>query len=94
MPMTDKQLSNRDAQRDLGTELLQSVREMKAGRLAQSKTVSPVNKAAPTWPAATGDKVAKALTQASAHAKKQLATQGLKLPTQSWTGLAVRNPAV
>lgn len=32
MPMTDKELRERDAKRDLGTELLQSVREMKAGK--------------------------------------------------------------
>ena len=32
MPMTDKQLTNRDAKRNLGAELLQSVREMKAGK--------------------------------------------------------------
>ncbi len=30
MPMTDKQLRERDAKRDLGAELLQSVREMNA----------------------------------------------------------------
>ena len=31
MPMTEKQLRERDAKRDLGAELLQSIREMKAG---------------------------------------------------------------
>ena len=31
MPMTDKKLAQRDAKRDLGAELSQSVREMKAG---------------------------------------------------------------
>ncbi len=31
MPMTEKELKKRDAQRDLGTELLESVRQMKAG---------------------------------------------------------------
>jgi putative transcriptional regulator len=30
--MTDKQLTSRDAKRDLGAELLQSVREMNAGK--------------------------------------------------------------
>jgi hypothetical protein len=35
-----------------------------------------------------------ALTQAAAQAKKQLASQGLKLPTQTWTGSSIRNPAV
>ena len=62
--------------------------------MAQSKTARPMNKAAPSRPAIAGDKIAKALTEASAQAKKQLATEGLKLPTQSWTGSAVRNPAV
>ena len=32
MPMTDKQLALRDSKRDLGAELMQSVREMKAGK--------------------------------------------------------------
>ena len=32
MPKTDKQLRERDAKRDLGAELLQSIREMKAGK--------------------------------------------------------------
>jgi len=32
MPMTDKELQKRNAKRDLGTELLESVRQMKAGR--------------------------------------------------------------
>jgi putative transcriptional regulator len=32
MPMTEKQLRERDAKRDIGAELLQSVREMKAGK--------------------------------------------------------------
>lgn len=31
MPLTEKQLRARDAKRDLGAELLMSVREMKAG---------------------------------------------------------------
>ena len=32
MPMTDKQLRERDSKRDLGTELLQAIRDMKAGK--------------------------------------------------------------
>ena len=32
MPMTEKKLRERDAKRDLGAELLQSIREMKAGK--------------------------------------------------------------
>ena len=62
--------------------------------MAQSKTARPVTKTAPASAVPAGDKVSKALAQASAQAKKQLAHQGLKLPTQSWTGSAVRNPAV
>jgi putative transcriptional regulator len=32
MPMTEKELKKRDTQRNLGAELLESVRQMKAGR--------------------------------------------------------------
>lgn len=32
MPMTEKQLLARDAKRDIGAELLLSVRQMKAGK--------------------------------------------------------------
>lgn len=32
MPMTEKELKKRDAKRDLGAELLESVRQMKAGK--------------------------------------------------------------
>ena len=32
MPMTEKELLERDAKRDIGAELLQSIREMKAGK--------------------------------------------------------------
>ena len=39
MPMTEKQLQARDAKRDLGAELLASVRQMKAG---QGKVVARV----------------------------------------------------
>jgi hypothetical protein len=38
-------------------------------------------------------RVEDALKQASKQAKKQLVANGLKLPTQSWTGTAVKNPA-
>ena len=42
MPMTEKQLTRRDAKRDLGAELLQSVREMKAGKgRLVAKVVAP-----------------------------------------------------
>lgn len=38
MPMTDKDLLARDAQRDIGQELLQAVRDLKAGRWARKTT--------------------------------------------------------
>lgn len=40
MPLTDKELQKRDAQRDLGTELLQAVRDIKAGK---GKVVAKIN---------------------------------------------------
>jgi len=61
--------------------------------MAQSKTTRSVKSAAATRPATTQDKIAQALKLASRQAKKQLAAQGLKLPTQNWAGSAVRNPA-
>lgn len=45
MPMTRKALQARDAQRDLGAELLESVRAVKAGKLGIVNTV-PVSIAA------------------------------------------------
>ena len=44
MAMAEKQLLERDAKRDLGAELLQSVREMKAGKRGRVHDVhvSPV----------------------------------------------------
>lgn len=39
---TDAQLKARDAKRDIGAELLQSVREMKAGRWARKTTFEPL----------------------------------------------------
>lgn len=38
MPMTEQELLARDAQRDLGTELLQTVRDLKAGRWVRKTT--------------------------------------------------------
>lgn len=61
--------------------------------MAQSKANVSLTKT-PTRRATVEDKIATTLAQASAHAKRQLALQGLKLPTQSGTGSAVRNPAV
>jgi len=44
MPMTEKEVLDRDAKRDIGAELLQSVREMKAGKRGRVHqiAVSPV----------------------------------------------------
>ena len=44
MPMTEKELKKRDAERDLGAELLESVTQMKAGRACRihKVEVSPV----------------------------------------------------
>lgn len=44
MPMTEKELKKRDAERDLGAELLESVTQMKAGRASRihKVEVSPV----------------------------------------------------
>ncbi|NMM11973.1 MAG: hypothetical protein HHJ17_00320 [Rhodoferax sp.] len=60
--------------------------------MAESKTTRPMKRAAATRPATTQDKITQALKLASSQAKKQLAAQGLKLPTQNWAGSAVRNP--
>jgi len=35
-----------------------------------------------------------ALKQAAAHARRQLTTQGLKLPTQGWKRSTIHNPVV
>ncbi|MFM6986071.1 MAG: hypothetical protein ACKOXQ_05550 [Hydrogenophaga sp.] len=45
---------------------------------------------------ATGEqaRVDAALKQAAAHARKQLAAQGLKLPTQGWKRGTISNPVV
>ena len=47
MPMTEKALLRRDSKRDLGAELLKSVRDMKAGkgRVVARVAVSPVTEA-------------------------------------------------
>ena len=53
--------------------------------MAQSKTTRSVTQATATHTVTTQVKIALALTQASSQAKKQLAYQGLKLPTQIFT---------
>lgn len=62
--------------------------------MAPSKTAHPVKGVASIRPVTAQDKIAQALKEASSQAKKQVASQGLKLPTQSWTDSAIRNPAV
>jgi hypothetical protein len=48
MPMTEKELLARDAKRDIGAELLQSARELKAGLGKVSYRIKvPAKKAAP-----------------------------------------------
>lgn len=49
---------------------------------------------APARPAPSQDEITLALKQAARQAHKQLVAQGQKLPTQTWTGSPVRNPAV
>ena len=56
MPITDKELANRDAKRNLSAELLQSVREMKAGK---GKVVAQVE-----VPAVTQARMKSGLSQA------------------------------
>lgn len=62
--------------------------------MAQSKTTRSVKSTASTRPATARGKIAQALKRASSQAKKKLSAQGLKLPTQSWEGSAVRNPVI
>ena len=40
MPKTEKELLKRDAQRDIGSELLASIEEMKAGKAGRAHTIS------------------------------------------------------
>ena len=56
MPMTDRELASRDAKRNLGAELLQSAREMKAGK---GKVVAQVE-----VPAVTQARMKSGLSQA------------------------------
>ena len=61
--------------------------------MATSKKIGIVKVAAAITRTTADEKISAALKHASSHAKKQLVLQGLKLPTQSWTGLTIRNPA-
>ena len=45
MTMTEKQLLARDAKRDIGAELLQAVRQVKAGKVVARVAVPPVTSA-------------------------------------------------
>ena len=63
--------------------------------MAESSTTRAVERTTHTKPAASMQhRVEDALKQASKQAKKQLIANGLKLPTQSWKGTAVKNPSV
>lgn len=63
--------------------------------MAKSQTTRPSKSVAAAASRLTpAEKVAAALKLASSQAKKQLALQGLKLPTQSWANSRVRNPVV
>lgn len=59
--------------------------------MAQSETSRRVNAKVASPRLSSEQKITLALRQASAHAKKQLVAEGHKLPTQNWTGGAVRN---
>ena len=48
----------------------------------------------PAKPLSEQARIDLALKQAAAHARKQLAAQGLKLPTQSWKAGKITNPVV
>ena len=61
--------------------------------MAKSQKIGVVKATVSSARATTDEKISTALKQASSHAKKQLALQGLKLPTQSWNSSAIRNPA-
>jgi len=61
--------------------------------MAKSQKIGVVKVTAPNARTTADEKISAALKHAASHAKKQLALQGLKLPTQSWTGSAIRNPA-
>ena len=41
MPLTEQELLERDAQRNIGEELLQAIRDVKAGRHGSVYTVAP-----------------------------------------------------
>ena len=62
--------------------------------MAQSKATRPVNTAVAGTRSKEQDKIVQAMERASRDARKKLAAEGLKLPTQDWKGSAVRNPAV
>ncbi|CAH0447813.1 hypothetical protein LMG10661_03886 [Ralstonia syzygii subsp. syzygii] len=44
MPKTEKELITRDASRDIGAELLQAVKQMKAGKAARTTKVALLHK--------------------------------------------------
>lgn len=61
--------------------------------MAESQTTRAIKRASSKPAESMQHRVETALKQASKQAKKQLAAQGLKLPTQNWVGSAVKHPA-
>ena len=59
---------------------------------AGKTTALPAKHASAKRLSAEQEKITQALKLASVNAKQQLSAHGLKLPTQSWTRSAVRNP--
>ena len=62
--------------------------------MAQSKATRSVAKPAAARATTAQEKIANALANSSSQAKKQLAAQRQKLPTQNWKGSSIRNPAI
>ena len=88
MPLTEKQLRTRDAKRDLGAELLEAVRDMKAGRGAAvgqfptSTKKTAGAKAKPHQNLLTPPlrELQKALAQSTMQAEALAAAYGVKVP--------------
>ena len=62
--------------------------------MAQFKATRSVAQPAAVRATTAQEKIANALANSSSQAKKQLAAQGQKLPTQNWKGSAIRYPAI
>lgn len=88
MPLTEKQLRTRDAKRDLGAELLQSIREMKAGQgsvvgrfpTSTKKTAGAKVKPHQNLLTPPPRELQKALAQSTKQAEALAAAYGVKVP--------------